>query len=300
MTMKELRELTRLEGAAAVVRPEDLAKGRTESSMEEIKQQRARKRMDALLEKVSKGEGGFPSVEAAEEAGIPRSVWLRFFLSPVEFVGGGSGGGGGGLSGVRCTVTGLEGAAGAQKAVATGEEEVVPCGMALTSIGYRSEPVPGLGLACWDEWRGVVRQAGGRVTRAVAADGAAAGEQGGDGQEPESHPAEQGLYCAGWLKRGPTGIIGTNIPDAKQTAGAVLEDWSEGRLGNNEEKGARLGALRQRLEGGMVTSDSQGSGFVDWNGWGRIDAAEAAAGEPQGRPRVKITSIPEMLRVAGQ
>ena len=94
-----------------------------------------------------------------------------------------------------------------------------------------------------------------------------------------------GVYCAGWIKRGPTGVIGTNKKDATETVELLLED-------------ARGGRLRPRRAGGgdrRRCSPSAASTVVTYAGWEAIDAAERARGEPQGRPRVKLASWDELL-----
>ncbi len=94
-----------------------------------------------------------------------------------------------------------------------------------------------------------------------------------------------GLYCAGWIKRGPTGVIGTNKKDASETVELLLEDARAGRLpecsGSVDELLARRGVQ-----------------VVAYSGWESIDAAERARGEPHGRPRVKLSTWDELLAAA--
>jgi ferredoxin--NADP+ reductase len=98
-----------------------------------------------------------------------------------------------------------------------------------------------------------------------------------------------GHYVAGWIKRGPTGVIGTNKKDAQDTVDALLEDHGEGNL--PEVAGATPTALPDLLA-------ERGTEYVTYPGWTAINAAEKAHGEPLGRPRVKFVSIDEMLEVA--
>ncbi|HET6602233.1 MAG TPA: NADP oxidoreductase, partial [Gaiella sp.] len=93
-----------------------------------------------------------------------------------------------------------------------------------------------------------------------------------------------GTYCAGWIKRGPTGVIGTNKKDATETVELLLEDARGGRLGRGEPAAAMDALLEER-----------GVGVVTQTGWQAIDAAERAAGEPQGRPRVKLAEWDALL-----
>ena len=248
-TMKELREMTRLEDAALVVHPDELDAGATEASVAELGKSRAAKKIDALLRDTDKCS------HAPATGGKSREVHLRFLLNPAGFLAGEHGG----VAGSELERTALTGEAGSQRAEGTGERVVVPSDLVLRSIGYRSVPVQGL---AFDEGRSVASNQGGRV---VGPDGA----------------ADPGLYVTGWLKRGPSGIIGTNIVCAKGSVKALLEDWEAGQRGGAAAAGV-----------GPV------AGAVDWSGWGRIDAAERAAGEAAGKPREKLTSVPDMLRVA--
>ncbi len=90
-------------------------------------------------------------------------------------------------------------------------------------------------------------------------------------------------YCAGWIKRGPSGVIGTNKKDATETVELLLED-------------ARAGKLAASGDGDLAALlDERGALFVEYDGWRAIDAVERAAGEPLGRPRVKVTGWSDLL-----
>jgi ferredoxin--NADP+ reductase len=179
---------------------------------------------------------------------------LRFLTSPVEIVGEGEDGP---VTGIRVVRNRLDSN---QRAVATDEEETIACGLVLRSIGYRGEPLPGVPF---DEKRGVIVNDGGRVT------GGAPGE-----------------YAVGWIKRGPSGIIGTNKKDAHETTGKIVEDLEAGRLNEPTEKPDEQW-LRDRVPG-----------LVTWAGWQAIDEHEVGLGEPHGRPRVKLVKVDEMVDVA--
>ena len=97
------------------------------------------------------------------------------------------------------------------------------------------------------------------------------------------------MYVVGWIKRGPSGVIGTNKRDAQETVDRVLEDLAEGRL--PEPADADAGAIEALIA-------ERKPDFVSYSGWQAIDAAEVAAGEPRGRPRVKFTTVEEMLEAA--
>jgi ferredoxin--NADP+ reductase len=135
------------------------------------------------------------------------------------------------------------------------------------SVGYHGLPVPGLSF---DPKRGTLLNRDGRV---LAEDG-----------EPVT-----GVYCAGWIKRGPTGVIGTNKKDATETVERLLEDAREGRLAPRDGAGDK--DLLALLEGRGVEA-------VAYAGWEAIDALERERGEPHGRPRLKLCSWEELLTAA--
>jgi ferredoxin--NADP+ reductase len=191
-------------------------------------------------------------------------VVLRFLRSPVEVLGDDSGR----VRALRVAVNRIEsGDDGRLHAVPTGEEEVIPCGLVLRSIGYRGTPPPGVPF---DERRGLIRNVGGRVVDAA-----------GDPQ--------RGEYAVGWIKRGPSGVIGTNKKCAADTVARIVEDRDADRFANPgvPERDAVGAWLRDRVPG-----------LVPWEGWTAIDTHETAAGVPHGRPRVKLVRVAEMQAVA--
>jgi len=196
----------------------------------------------------------FREYAAREPRGRSHRIELRFLRSPIEILGEGEDGP---VTGIRVSVNRLEDG----RAVPTGEEEVIECGLVLRSIGYRGRPLAGVPF---DERRGLIRNEGGRV---------------GPGE-----------YCVGWIKRGPSGVIGTNKKDAADTVARILEDEAAGALGTPADAdGDSIAAwLAERVPEAIT-----------WEGWQAIDAAEKAAGEAQGRPRVKLVTLAE-LREAGR
>ena len=164
---------------------------------------------------------------------------------------------------VRCERTRLEGPPGQQVAVGTGEYERIRADLVLVSIGYKGVAVPGA-EPWFDETRGTMIHQQGKV------DGAT-GELGG-------------LYTVGWLKRGPTGIIGSNITDAKDTVATILQDAeTEFRFD------AELGDLESLLKGCTV---------VDWEGYLRIEAAENSQKRTDEQPREKIVDVERQIEIA--
>jgi ferredoxin--NADP+ reductase len=155
----------------------------------------------------------------------------------------------------------LEGPPFAQIARPTEEQIELSCGLVFRSIGYRGVPIPGLPF---DESRGTVPHASGRVV-----DGATRLE---------------GVYVTGWLKRGPTGIIGTNRADSVETVQSILAELP--KICDREKSGAE--ALRALLEG-------RGIRVLNYQNWLMIDSAEIDRGKPKGKPREKFTRVDEML-----
>ena len=188
--------------------------------------------------------------------GKPRAIRLRFFRSPVAILGEDRVGA---IELVRNEL--VDG-----RAVATEDREIVECGIVFRSVGYRGIPLPGVpfddGSCTVPNDRGRVLDAGGR------------------------HVA--GVYCAGWIKRGPTGVIGTNKKDATETVGLLLEDARAGRLARGVPAAAVDALLAER-----------GVAVVTQSGWESIDVAERASGEPHGRPRVKLAEWDALLEAAG-
>jgi ferredoxin--NADP+ reductase len=249
-TTPELQELGELAGADIVVDAADLELD--PASEASLAHDTNARRNVALLR------------EYAERppAGKPKRLHLRFLLSPVAILGEQR------VEAIELVKNVLvEDESGRLVASPTEQRETVPCGLVFRSVGYRGVPLPELPF---DEARGTIRNECGRV---VDAEGARVA----------------GVYCAGWIKRGPTGVIGTNKKDATETVDLLLEDARAGRLGDPEEPTAA--AVDALLEARGVTP-------VVYDGWLAIDERERALGEPLGRPRVKLCSWEELLSTA--
>lgn len=190
-------------------------------------------------------------------AGKRRRILLRFLASPVELLGAER------VEGLRIVRNRLVDDGPGRVAVrATGLTETIEAGLVLRSIGYRGLPLPGLP---YDEQRGTIVNDCGRVT------------------EPGARPLP-GVYTAGWAKRGPSGIVGTNKQCASETVELLLADLAAGRLRTPVEPEALLTRLAER-----------GVEVVDLAGWEAIDAHERGLGEPHRRPRVKLVRRDELL-----
>jgi ferredoxin/flavodoxin---NADP+ reductase len=188
---------------------------------------------------------------ARAPAGRPRRIVLRFLVSPLALLGRDR------VEAVEVVRNELVEEGGRVLARPTGETEVIPAGLVLRSVGYQGVSLPGVPF---DDASRTIPNNRGRVEGA------------------------ERTYVAGWIKRGPSGVIGTNKKDAAETVEFLLEDARAGLLARSES-GLSLGDLL----------DEKGARVVDHAGWQAIDAAERAAGEPLGRPRVKLTAWEELL-----
>jgi ferredoxin/flavodoxin---NADP+ reductase len=194
-------------------------------------------------------------------SGKRRRIVLRFLVSPLEILGSER------VAGIRICRNELRAEDGTLRACSTDTTEELDCGIVFRSIGYRGIPLAGLPF---DERTGTIPNRGGRIS----------------GEDGAALPGE---YVVGWIKRGPTGIIGTNKRDAQETVDALLGDLDAGALNRPVDPD------REALE---TLLDERKPEHVNYTGWEAIDAAEKTAGEPQGRPRVKLTSFDELLEAA--
>jgi ferredoxin--NADP+ reductase len=185
-----------------------------------------------------------------------RRISLKFLRSPVEILGEGEHGP---VDGIRIVRNRLE----AGRAVPTGEQEVIGCGLVFRSIGYRGRPLDGIPF---DPARGLIRNAGGRVC-------------------DEDGTPLPGEYAVGWIKRGPSGVIGTNKKDAADTVAKIAAEL---------EAGALDGARPDADDCAQWLAD-RAPDAVTWEGWRAIDEHERAAGEPFGRPRVKLVRLADLV-----
>jgi ferredoxin/flavodoxin---NADP+ reductase len=183
-----------------------------------------------------------------EPQGKPRAIRLRFLRSPVAILGEDR------VEGVELVRNELVDG----RAVATDDRETIECGIVFRSVGYHGVALPGVPF---DERTGTVPNEGGRV--------------------------EPGTYCAGWIKRGPSGIIGTNKKDANETVALLLEDAAAGKLSRTDDRDL-ADVLAERDAAPVL-----------YAGWEEIDRLEKAAGESHGRPRIKLATWDELLAASG-
>jgi ferredoxin--NADP+ reductase len=183
-----------------------------------------------------------------------KRIWFHFLQSPVGIRGDGR------LEQITLERNRLTGPPFTQLAQGTGEMVVLDCGLLFRSIGYRGLPLPGVPF---EPARGVFPNSAGRI----------------DGMP--------GLYAAGWIKRGPSGIIGTNRADAVATVQSLLEDLPF--------LDARPKSGTEGLHATLARSNSKVLSYGDWR---HIDAEEQRRGAVAGKPREKITQLSDMLALA--
>jgi len=185
-----------------------------------------------------------------------RRIVFRFYTSPIEIHG---------QDKVEAIVLGrnelVSDDSGRMVAKDTGAREELPASLVVRAVGYRGVPIPGLPF---DTGSGTIPNTDGRVT------------------------GSRNEYVVGWIKRGPSGVIGTNKKDSQDTVETLLSDLAKGELADFGADHAReladwLASRQPRL----VTHDH----------WKRIDDHECSVGQPLGRPRVKLTTLDELLRI---
>jgi ferredoxin/flavodoxin---NADP+ reductase len=265
-TNPELLELGELADADVIVDPAELDRALAIHDSDAEENITARRNVEILR-----------SYAARPPAGHPKRIVLRFLLSPTALLAGADGR----LGAVELACNELVADPdGKLRAAPTGERETISAGLVFRAIGYRGIPLPGVPF---DVHRGVIPNEGGRV---LGAADPAGDREGVGGRLP-------GEYAVGWIKRGPSGVIGTNKKDAQETVDAILADASsdgEGLDTPATPDGAAIERLLRERQSELVTYD----------GWSAIDRHERSLGEASGRPRVKLTRIDEMLRVASE
>jgi ferredoxin--NADP+ reductase len=217
----------------------------------------------------------FTAFSEREPEGKPKRVVMRFCCSPVEIRGDGV---------VESIVIGrnelYRDDSGAIRARDTGEREELECGLVLRSIGYKGVGLEGLPF---DPGKGVIPNESGRVL------------------DPETGEQVPGHYAVGWIKRGPSGVIGTNKKDAADTVASIFADLETGRIPEQTAQTRTPGAEGEDVAGVVPIAellDERGGDHVTYMGWQAIDRAEQVAGEPHGRPRVKFCRVHEMVEAA--
>lgn len=239
MTPKELGELSHLTRAAPRVDPQDLPDPGEDALLEPG----LRKSVTHLR--------SYAAIPASHYADLPVEIEFDFFASPKAILGTDK------VTGVEIERTTVE----AGRAVSTGETYVIPAGLVVACIGYRSSPIPDVPF---DEREGRFANDAGRIL--------------------------PGLYCAGWARRGPSGTIGTNRPDGYSVIEKIAEDASAGTLGSGGKRGR---------PGFDALAAARGLDVVTFSDWKKIEEAEEARAR-DGAPREKFVDVADMIAARGK
>jgi ferredoxin--NADP+ reductase len=250
-TNAELRELGRMAGVTVDVRADEVELDPVSKAwLDEQGTFTARRNVEQLR------------AFAAEppNPGAPRAIELRFLRSPVAVHGDGR------AEAVEIVRNELyrDGDGALRARSIDGTNETIEAGLVLRSVGYRGVPLPGVPF---DERRWVLPNEQGRVL------------------DVSTGARLPGVYTVGWIKRGPTGILGTNKRDAAETVASLVADWEAGELPEPRTTED-------------ITEVLDGRPLVTAQGWRAIDERERAAGEGAGRPRVKLTTREELTDAA--
>jgi ferredoxin--NADP+ reductase len=250
-TNPELLELGELRRADVIVDPADMQlDAASEAWLESDNAEPTNRRNVDIMREYS----------TREPSGKSHRVVLKFLRSPIEILGDGDK-----VTGLRVAINKIEADEnGNLRAVDTGETEDIECGLVMRSIGYRGEPIDDIPF---EPKRGLILNEGGRVTN-------------------EDGSQSLGEYAVGWIKRGPSGVIGTNKKDATDTVAKIKEDREAGKLGSPTIDDDPGDWLNERVPN-----------HTTWAGWSKIDAHEQGLGEPFGRPRVKLIDLEEMTTI---
>ena len=251
---KEIEEIHALDGVDVVVTRADAELD--ELSANWLEQEGARSQQRNVK---------FVQERAADGEGAPgnKKLRCRFLVAPTALHGDG-----GKLTGVTIAHMQLQADdLGTPRPRPTGSSEKLDVDLLFKAIGYRGEPVPGVPF---EERKGIVPNVDGRVVEQL----------GGD--------VRLGHYCAGWCKRGPTGLIGTNSLDAKATVAAMLEDHGAGKLRTPGEEDIEKLLSERSIDA------------VSWQDWQRLDEWERQQGEQRGKLRHKLASVEELMNVIAE
>lgn len=251
-TNPELREMGELAGADVWIPPAEAKLDDLSQAALDASQDRATLRKVAMISDYAKREG----------TGKERKLILRFLVSPEELYGNEANQ----VTGMRLVHNELYATEdGALRPRATEVFEELSAGLVFRSVGYQGVP---LSDVPFDERRGTIPNEKGRVL-----------------DHKTSRPVV-GEYASGWIKRGPSGVIGTNKPDALETVQCMMEDVQSGNLLTPDSPSPEVAEQRIREQQPLYIS------FEDWQ---RLDAIEIEQGQSQGRPRVKFTRTADML-----
>lgn len=250
-TNPEIKELGEMADADIVVFPRDV-------ELDEAS--KAYLASDAAEKKDAKNVEILQDFANRQPTGKPKQIIMRFLTSPVEIMGSDK------VEGLKVVRNELYlDDRGNVRPRETEEFEIIPVGLVFRSVGYKGLPLPDVPF--YEKW-GTIPNKEGRVLKEFASEEQVIGD-----------------YVAGWIKRGPSGIIGTNKPDSVETAQKLLEDVEAGKHWTPEGDATALLKLVQ----------SRKPDYVNYQDWLLIDQIELERGAAQGRPRLKFTDVDAML-----
>jgi ferredoxin--NADP+ reductase len=248
----ELKELGELTGTDFIVSPEEVALDDLAQSWLAANPDRATSRKVRMLQDLAR----------SSPKGKSRQLILRFLISPVEIYGDDKNR----VNAMRLVRNQLyETESGVLRPRATDVYEDMSVGLVFRSVGYQGVPLPDVPF---DDRGGVILNQKGRVL------------------DPDTHQPLTGLYTSGWIKRGPTGVIGTNKPDALETVNGMLEDVAKGHY---------LNPVKLGVVDALEYIKQQQPDVVSYENWMRLNQIEVRKGKSLGRPRVKFTRVTDML-----
>lgn len=255
-TTPEIKELGEMQDADVVVLPE-------EAKLDEISQ--------AELANADRGTMSTVEVIQSYAGRVPdgksKQIHVRFLVSPVELIGDENGQ----IVKMRLVKNELYlTESGSSRPRATDQFEEIPVGLVFRSVGYRGVALPGVPF--YDKW-GVILNRNGRVLN------------------PETNEPVLGEYTGGWIKRGPSGVIGTNKPDALETVTNMMADLAEGNV---------LTPAHPSAEAAVALVQERRPDFFTYDDWLALNEQEEARGAALGRPRVKFTSVADMKAALGR
>lgn len=256
-TTPEVKEIGELEEADVFTLPEEMELDELSQQQLATSADRGTARKVELLQSYSENK----------PTGKPKQLTLRFLVSPVEMYGDDAGH----VSGMKLVKNELYATeAGSLRSRATDQAEDLEVGLVFRSIGYRGVPLPGVPFN--ESW-GVILNEEGRVI------------------DPETNEPVVGEYTAGWIKRGPSGVIGTNKPDALETVEKMIDDLEAGKILQPGHPGA-ADALKLVVE--------RQPNYFSFEDWEKLDEIEVTRGSEVGRPRIKFTTVEEMMEAVGK
>jgi len=253
-TNPELKELGNLENADLILDNEEIEPDLiTKNFLEENEDKQTNRKLELLKE-----------FSTNKETNKNKKLHIRFLLSPIEIAGSEDNS----INSIKLTRNKLyKSPDGSIRPKSTDEKIELDVGLVFRSIGYRGVPLPDVPFN--KDW-GVISNDKGRVLG-----------------EDKSHI--KGLYATGWIKRGPTGVIGTNKTDSGETVNCIIDDIAANKF--NKPQVVEPQAIEALIK-------ERNDKFINYKQWQKVDQSEIERGQELGRPRLKYTDVDEILDVA--